>query len=108
MLGARDAYDEVPWFWSDQYNINLQLIGHATTWDEVVVRGSVADRAFTAFYVEGGRMRAALTVNRFRDIAPSRQLIRQRVPVDTKQLRDEDVELRSLLVQPASAAKEGT
>jgi 3-phenylpropionate/trans-cinnamate dioxygenase ferredoxin reductase subunit len=107
MLGRREPYDEVPWFWSDQYDINLQLIGHATSWDEVIVRGSLADRAFTAFYMKDGRLRAALTVNRFKDIAPSRQLIRQAISIDPKRLRDEDVELRSLIPQPASATKEG-
>lgn len=102
MLGMREPYDEVPWFWSDQYDINLQLIGHAAGWDEVITRGDVADRAFTAFYLRDGRMRAALAVNRFKDIGPSRQLIRQSASIDPKRLRDEDVELRSLIAQTAA------
>ncbi len=102
MLGMREPYDEVPWFWSDQYDINLQLIGHSSGWDEVVTRGSVGDRAFTAFYLRNGRLRAALAVNRFKDIGPSRQLIRQGVSIDPKRLRDEDVELRSLIARTAA------
>jgi 3-phenylpropionate/trans-cinnamate dioxygenase ferredoxin reductase subunit len=101
MLGQREPYEEIPWFWSDQYDINLQYIGHATSWDEVVVRGSVAERKFTAFYLKDGKLRAALAVNRFKDIAPSRQLIRQRVPVEPRRLQDEDIDLKSLVAQTA-------
>ncbi len=101
MLGQREPYEEIPWFWSDQYDINLQYIGHATSWDGVVVRGSVAERKFTAFYLKDGRLRAALAVNRFKDIAPSRQLIRQRVPVEPRRLQDEDIDLKSLVPQTA-------
>jgi len=97
MLGQREPYAEIPWFWSDQYDVNLQLVGHASSWDEVVVRGDVAERKFSAFYLKDGRLAAALTVNRFRDIRPSRELIKQRVPVEAAKLRDEDIELKSLM-----------
>jgi len=99
MLGQGEPYEEIPWFWSDQYEINLQYVGHATSWDEVVVRGSVTERKFTAFYLKDGKLRAALAVNRFKDIAPSRQLIRQGAPIEPRRLRDEDIELKSLVSQ---------
>ena len=87
MLGLREPYVDIPWFWSDQYDLNLQYVGHATRWDEVVLRGDVTDRKFTAFYIEGGRLRAALTVNRHRDIRPSRELIRQGVAIESAKLK---------------------
>jgi 3-phenylpropionate/trans-cinnamate dioxygenase ferredoxin reductase subunit len=101
MLGVREAYAEIPWFWSDQYELNMQYVGHATRWDEIVVRGDVAARSFTAFYIEGGRLRAALAVNRQRDIRPSRELIRSGTPVQPDKLRDEELELKSLVPQTA-------
>ncbi|MGB2696120.1 MAG: FAD-dependent oxidoreductase [Dehalococcoidia bacterium] len=99
MLGRREAYAEVPWFWSDQYDVNMQYAGHASTWDETVVRGSVGDRKFTVFYLRDGALLGALAFNRFRDIRHARELIRARVHADPAQLRDEDIELRSLLVE---------
>jgi 3-phenylpropionate/trans-cinnamate dioxygenase ferredoxin reductase component len=97
MLGVREPYVDIPWFWSDQYDLNLQYVGHATSWDEVVLRGDVTGRKFTAFYVEGGRLRAALTVNRHRDIRPARELIRQGVAIESAKLKDEEIELKSLV-----------
>jgi 3-phenylpropionate/trans-cinnamate dioxygenase ferredoxin reductase subunit len=97
MLGVREPYVEIPWFWSDQYDLNMQYVGHATSWDEVVLRGDVRERKFTAFYIKGSRLRAALTVNRHRDIRPARELIRQGVAIESAKLRDEDIELKSLV-----------
>lgn len=97
MLGRHEPYAEVPWFWSDQYELNMQYVGHASGWDEVVLRGDVQGRRFTAFYVKDGLLRAAMAVNRHRDVPPSRELIRRRIPVLAARLRDPDFELRSLL-----------
>lgn len=97
MLGMAETYAEVPWFWSDQYDLNMQYVGHASAWDEVVLRGDVAGRRFTAFYLKDGRLRAAMALNRPRDVSASRTLIRTAVPVTAQQLRDEDVALRALL-----------
>lgn len=101
MLGIREPYSEIPWFWSDQYDLNMQYIGHATRWDEIVLRGDVAGRSFTAFYLESGRLRAALAVNRHRDIRPCRELIRRGAPIESDKLKDEEIELKSLAPQPA-------
>ena len=97
MLGQREPYIDIPWFWSDQYDLNLQYVGHAQRWDEVVLRGDVTGRKFTAFYIEGGQLRAALTINRHRDIRPARELIRQGVAIESAKLRDEEIELKSLV-----------
>ncbi|MEE8369201.1 MAG: FAD-dependent oxidoreductase [Dehalococcoidia bacterium] len=96
MLGELEPYAEVPWFWSDQYDLNMQYVGHASAWDEVVLRGDTAGRRFTAFYLKDGRLRAAMALNRPRDISASRALIRAATPLSASQLRDEDVELRKL------------
>lgn len=96
MLGADEPYAEVPWFWSDQYDFNVQYVGHASAWDEVVMRGDVSERRFAAFYLRDGRLRAALAIGRPRDISGARTIIREGVPVTADQLRDEDVDLRKL------------
>lgn len=96
MLGHGEPYAPVPYFWSDQYDLNLQYVGHAAAWDEVVLRGDVPGRSFSAFYLRDGRIAAALVVNRFKDLRPSRRLIEAMAPVDPAQLADPDVDLRKL------------
>jgi 3-phenylpropionate/trans-cinnamate dioxygenase ferredoxin reductase subunit len=99
MLGKGAPYDTVHWFWSDQYEDNLQYTGHHTRWDELVVRGSLAERKFVAFYIEAGVVRAAVALNQGRDVRRAQALIRARVPVDPEKLRDPDVDLRTLAPQ---------
>ena len=96
MLGIREPYAEVPWFWSDQYDLNMQYVGHASEWDEVVLRGDVASRKFAAFYLKDGRLRATMAVSRPKEIAASRKLIPAGTQLTAEQLKDEDVDLRKL------------
>ncbi len=96
MLGSEEPYAPVPYFWSDQYDLNLQYVGHAATWDDVVLRGDVPGRSFSAFYLRDGRIAAALVVNRFKDLRPSRRLIEAMSPVDPAQLADPAIDLRKL------------
>jgi 3-phenylpropionate/trans-cinnamate dioxygenase ferredoxin reductase subunit len=96
ILGHPEPYAPVPFFWSDQYDLTLQYVGHATGRDEVIFRGDVATRKFLAFYRRDGRIVAALGINRFRDVSAARRLIRDRVVVSPEQLADERVDLRRL------------
>lgn len=95
MLGSTDPFEEVPWFWSDQYDTNLQMLGHPE--GSPVVRGSYDDLDFIAFWLRADNVVAALAMNRGRDISVTRRLIERRVPVDEEHLRDDDVALRDLL-----------
>jgi 3-phenylpropionate/trans-cinnamate dioxygenase ferredoxin reductase subunit len=101
MLGNGEAYAPVPYFWSDQYDLNLQYVGHASGEDDVVLRGSVASNSWTAFYVRDERLRAALTVNRRKDLSPARRLIAAGIRVSQRELADEDCDLKSLLAVAA-------
>ncbi len=97
MLGREEPFDEVPWFWSDQYEVNLQMLGHASPDDGRIVRGDPSTLDFTALYVRGGRLTAAIAMNRGKDIAAARRLIERRVEVDPSRAADGDVALRDLL-----------
>jgi 3-phenylpropionate/trans-cinnamate dioxygenase ferredoxin reductase subunit len=96
MLGATDPYDEVPWFWSDQYDRNFQYTGFHEPWDELVFRGDPASGAFSAFYLRAGMIRACLAVNRPRDARRVARLIAERVVVEPPALADEEGDLRAL------------
>ena len=100
MLGRRVAYEEVHWFWSDQYEANLQYAGFHTEWEQLVVRGRMDSRSYLACYVNDGRIDAAVGFNRAKDVHRVMPLIRSRRPVNFEQLRDEGVDLRSLTASP--------
>ncbi|MGH2789056.1 MAG: NAD(P)/FAD-dependent oxidoreductase [Actinomycetota bacterium] len=97
MMGRTSVYNEIHWFWSDQYDYNLQYTGFHREWDELVVRGSLEDRDFIAFYVKDGIVAAAAGMNRGRDIRRAMPLIRQRAAADASDLADDDLDLRSLV-----------
>lgn len=99
MLGKGEPFQEVPWFWSDQYDVNLQMLGHALPTEDRVIRGSLEARDFIAFDLSGDRIVAAVGINRGKEISVARRLISRRVPVDRERLADEDADLKSLLRQ---------
>lgn len=96
MLGMRTSYQDPHWFWSDQYGHNLQYVGHAHGWDEMVIRGSIEERSFVAFYLDHGKITAAFGLNRGADILAVKSLLSARVAVDTAVLQDEAVDLETL------------
>jgi 3-phenylpropionate/trans-cinnamate dioxygenase ferredoxin reductase component len=96
MTGRRQPYDEVPWFWSDQYGVNLQTAGEPRAGTAVVFRGDIESTSFTAFSLDGDRVVGVIGVNRPRDVRAAMSLIEHRVPVDAAVLSDDDVDLRQL------------
>jgi 3-phenylpropionate/trans-cinnamate dioxygenase ferredoxin reductase subunit len=103
VLGERTPFADVPWFWSDQYDLNLQVAGSPLNPDEVVVRGRTEDLSFTAFYLKDGALSGVLGVNRPRDVRACMRLIELGVPVETPVLADESVDLRKLAKAAVSA-----
>jgi 3-phenylpropionate/trans-cinnamate dioxygenase ferredoxin reductase component len=96
MLGKPAAYERLPYFFSDQYDVGMEYSGYATSWDEVVFRGDPAQREFIAFWLANGRVVVGMNVNVW-DVTDSLQsLIRSRRPVNARQLRDPDVALKVL------------
>lgn len=104
MLGAGDVFDDPHWFWSDQYDSQVQMAGFAATWDRMVVRGSLADRSFCAFLLDAdGVVRSTVSLDHKRDVRRSFGLISAQVAPDPDILADPDVDLRTLV----PATKEG-
>jgi 3-phenylpropionate/trans-cinnamate dioxygenase ferredoxin reductase subunit len=97
MLGGDQPFDDPHWFWSDQYDLNLQYGGFAKEWDQIVIRGSVEDRDFCAFYLKDGQLLAALGLNRGKEVRRAMKLISARARPDPAALRDEEVDLKSLV-----------
>jgi len=101
MLGRSVAYDDIPWFWSDQYDWNLQYAGFHTDWQQLVVRGEPERANFLACYINDGRIDAAIAVNRGGDLRRVIPLIKARQPVDPQLLADERISLQQILGSPA-------
>lgn len=96
ICGKEAHYTEVPWFWSDQYDLKLQIAGLSTGYDEVVIRGNPADRAFACLYLRDGKLIATDAVNSPRDFVQSKAIIAARLPVDREQLADVSIALKDL------------
>jgi 3-phenylpropionate/trans-cinnamate dioxygenase ferredoxin reductase component len=96
MLGSDAAYDRLPYFFSDQYDVGMEYSGFARAWDRVVMRGDPASREFIAFYMAGDRVVAGMNVNVWDVTDPIQGLIRERVPVDDRRLADTDIPLAEL------------
>jgi 3-phenylpropionate/trans-cinnamate dioxygenase ferredoxin reductase component len=105
MLGSAAPYDYIHSFWSDQYEHKLEYVGHATSWDDFVVRGSVEDGQLVGFYLSAGVVLAAVGLDRGGDpeldhdseMAASARLVAQRARPGRGQLSDERVNLWSLV-----------
>lgn len=80
MLGRQDPYDEVHWFWSDQYDASLQYTGHHAGTAEIVFRGDPADPPFLAYYMHGGIVQAAFGFNSGREVRAAKKLIGKPLP----------------------------
>ena len=98
MLGAETVFADPHWFWSDQYDSQVQMAGFAATWDRMVVRGSIEDRSFCAFLLdEAGVVRSTVSLDWKRDVRRSFGLVSARVAPDAAALADPDVDLRTLV-----------
>jgi 3-phenylpropionate/trans-cinnamate dioxygenase ferredoxin reductase subunit len=96
MLGHTDAYDRLPYFFSDQYDVGMEYVGFAREWDRVVFRGDPASREFIAFWMTGDRVVAGMNVNVWEVTDAIQRLIRERVHVDDRRLADPGVPLEDL------------
>lgn len=97
MLGEPIAYDSVPWFWSDQYDIKLQTVGLLSDYDDYVVRGDSENDKFSVFYLKHGRLIAMDAINSPAEFMISKRLIATKPTPDKTQLADVDFPLKSLL-----------
>ena len=95
MVGGDKVYAAVPWFWSDQYDLKLQMVGFSSDGDESVVRGDKSANQFAVFYLKEGKVVAVDAVNSPKEFMVCKQLYGK--PVDAAALADTNVDLKSLL-----------
>src|SRR5215470_12045435 len=94
LLGGTDAYDPVPYFWSEQFGRMMQYVGFHGAADRMILRGDPAERRWAACWLAGDQLVALLTVNFPRDLAQGRRVIESGTPVDAERLSDPAVLIR--------------
>jgi 3-phenylpropionate/trans-cinnamate dioxygenase ferredoxin reductase subunit len=110
MLGSTVPYDYVHSFWSDQYEHKIEYVGHVTKWDELVIRGSVADSQLLGFYLVDGVVRSVVGLDRGGDpeldldgeMAACVRLVSARAQPAPGVLADERTDLWSLALKPGT------
>lgn len=96
IAGSPQPFDELPWFWTDQYGITYNVAGHCLEWDHIVWRNSPESGSFSAFYMVGDHIGAALCANAPRDFRGVRMLIEKRVLLSADDLKNPEVNLLKL------------
>ena len=94
--GRPESYDDVPWFWSDQYDIKLQIAGLSIAGDTVLLRGDPGSAAFGCLYMRDGRLMALDAINRPGDFIGAKQLIAERRVLDPARAADLEIKLAEL------------
>ena len=95
MLGDNKVYAAIPWFWSDQYNLKLQMVGFSADGDSSIIRGDKSSDQFAVFYLKKGKVVAVDAVNSPREFMVCKQLYGK--SVNTEDLANPEFELKSLL-----------
>jgi 3-phenylpropionate/trans-cinnamate dioxygenase ferredoxin reductase subunit len=104
MLGRGEPYDDVPWSWTDQYDVNLQVLGLPAEADRTLLRGHAADRKFVALHLRQRRLVGATLVNLGREMRPCKALIESGAELDLVRLSDPAVSLREYAAHMAATA----
>ncbi len=97
ITGGKPHTEEAPWFWSDQYDLKLQIAGLFQGYDNVVLRGVMADRAFAAFYYKGPKLIAVDAVNRPAEYLGAKMLIQTGRTVAPSELEDESRPMKEIV-----------
>ena len=110
LLGRTEPYDYIHTFWSDQYELVIEYVGFAASWDRIVFRGRPESRKFLGFYLKDGVVRAAVGLDRGGDpedpkgeseLKSAVDMVRRRAPIDAARLADETVDLRAMAGAPS-------
>ncbi len=97
ILDRPTVHDRVPWFWSDQFDIKLLIVGLSQGFDRLVVRGDPATRSFSVCYLKAGELLAVEAINHSSDYMAARKLIAERTPLDPDKVADPTVALKAAI-----------
>ncbi|MBQ0719713.1 MAG: FAD-dependent oxidoreductase [Gammaproteobacteria bacterium] len=108
ICGKDKPYAQVPWFWSDQYDLKLQTAGINSGYDQALVRGDIASRSFAVFYLREGRLLAVDAINRPAEFVAARNILSKGLSVSAERLQDESIPAKALADQTDPLVTENT
>ncbi len=97
LTGKPAHYESVPWFWSDQGDLKLQMVGFLESCDEIILRGAYEERAYSLFGFRDGQLTGVESVNKAGDHMLARRLIGEKIPISPKLVADPAADLKALL-----------
>ncbi|MEJ2139414.1 MAG: FAD-dependent oxidoreductase [Gammaproteobacteria bacterium] len=106
MCGELTPYAQIPWFWSDQYDVKLQIVGLSQGYDQLVIRGDKAAHSFAAFYLQNGRLLAVDAINSPREFMLAKKLVAAKAVFDPQQLADEALDFKTMATAALEAAQQ--
>jgi len=104
ITGAKLPVEEAPWFWSDQYDLKLQIAGLSAGYDQIVVRGSMSERSFALFYLKAGRLLAVDAVNRAPEFMGAKRMIEHGASVAPAALSDMSKPFKDIMTAALAAS----
>jgi len=96
VCGINSIYDTVPWFWSDQYKLKLQIAGISEGYDETIIRGDKEKKSFSCLYLKNKILIAIDAINNPKDFIQSKKIIAEKIPMNLDKLTDPKIELKDL------------
>ena len=97
LLNEPKEYNQIPWFWSDQYDHKLQIVGLSGEHDKVTVRGNISESKFMLFYTKREELIAVDAVNNSKEFLISRKLVANKVKINAEQISNPDTNLNDLI-----------
>ena len=97
IMNIDSIYDSVPWFWSDQYDLKLQIAGLSEGYDETILRGDKKTKSFSCLYLKEEKIIAIDAINRPKDFIQSKVLIQEKRRIDREKASNEDFELKQFI-----------
>jgi 3-phenylpropionate/trans-cinnamate dioxygenase ferredoxin reductase subunit len=104
LMGRERPFRAAPWFWSDQYDVKLQMAGLSEGYDQVITRGDLDKPAFSAFYLRAGQLIAVDSLNRIADHMVAKRLLDNQISPTPEQMADPQFDLQALVKQATQAA----
>jgi NADPH-dependent 2,4-dienoyl-CoA reductase/sulfur reductase-like enzyme len=105
LCGTQAKPESAPWFWSDQYDLKLKMVGLSQGYNHIVVRGNLDEQSFSAFYLADQRVLAVDTVNRPLEFQLSKVLVAERIQVDVDGLADDSIPLKTIIDDAVASAQ---
>ena len=99
IIGEKKPYHQVPWFWSDQYNLKLQIAGISHNHDQYIIRGSMEEEKFTVFYLQKKKIIAVDTINNLKEFLNGKKLIAMGAEIPPEALQNKDTNLKEWIKQ---------